>query len=827
MMYEVYVRTNGSVFYTDFCYNWLSILGEITVNGSNLDGFSAFVEADRSIQLCSPYTWDAAELSITPQGIIAFQTGNPFSQEDPENIGQCIPLDNSGSALLFSVVVHAPLGATVSWKNPGLGINPYVWAFAKNTKYGANCSGELGISYGGAPNPTVVMPSPSVCSNAKFSFDVPANMQTFPGNFLDAVQVPIILSGLPQGTIIEEIEALVEVKTTNYMEYGNIQSDIFYCPALYDPSCEISVLDYTSGNFRYKKIHALATNVTVNGNENIFNVHLLGPLNESISDCAEVIVRFVRIKIAGQCCTVSPAATQSVQVCYQGSPPCNDFDLTVSEVPAAQGDCKVRYKVDVSWSYNVPSFNFENLDFILRFPSDLPFSVIENNTLCPSCISVTALNNNKLFEVKCDLDNALVNKNSSFDIVFDGAEGCVLGHLFLQSTLKVLSQSVCVPELHPPYTLGGYSRCSARLAGSVNYMLSNICGDINVEAVASDASAPCHFEASLPNGTSAYSFCVCRDKFPYTVTCSRDGNLNPAWLNGVTTYDLVLISKHILGIEPLDNVFKQYASDANCSGSVTTLDIVHLRELILGIIQVLPNNTPSYKFFDAVPPAQPNMQSICLDQVNTIVPSASSNVNFYIVKTGDVTWQLPTGPTYCLMGELDDRERQVISFQMEGKLIGNGNRVRIPLVFDGDASFSAMQFELKFDPSRMRFFDISMGDIAQFSEDDFGFVNVEDGLIRFAWFSESGEELQVERGKILCYLEFDALQPFSSDALDFNDDKASFYSTAYDAAGRESGVYHIELLTSAQSVSIPVENHNHLIYWRAYWLPKYALHLNY
>jgi hypothetical protein len=38
--------------------------------------------------------------------------------------------------------------------------------------------------------------------------------------------------------------------------------------------------------------------------------------------------------------------------------------------------------------------------------------------------------------------------------------------------------------------------------------------------------------------------------------------------------DLVLISKHILGLEPLNSPYKMIAADANKSNSITTFDIV-------------------------------------------------------------------------------------------------------------------------------------------------------------------------------------------------------------------------------------------------------------
>ena len=79
----------------------------------------------------------------------------------------------------------------------------------------------------------------------------------------------------------------------------------------------------------------------------------------------------------------------------------------------------------------------------------------------------------------------------------------------------------------------------------------------------------------------------------YVIAPEKDDNP----LNGVTTYDLVLISKHILGIEPFNSPYKMIAADANKSGSITTFDIVEYRKLILGIYTEMPNNT-SWRFVD-------------------------------------------------------------------------------------------------------------------------------------------------------------------------------------------------------------------------------------
>lgn len=71
----------------------------------------------------------------------------------------------------------------------------------------------------------------------------------------------------------------------------------------------------------------------------------------------------------------------------------------------------------------------------------------------------------------------------------------------------------------------------------------------------------------------------------YTVSASKTG----VALEGISTYDLVLISRYILGLETLVP-WKVLAADINCSGTVTTFDIVTGRKLILGIDTNLPCN---------------------------------------------------------------------------------------------------------------------------------------------------------------------------------------------------------------------------------------------
>lgn len=111
-------------------------------------------------------------------------------------------------------------------------------------------------------------------------------------------------------------------------------------------------------------------------------------------------------------------------------------------------------------------------------------------------------------------------------------------------------------------------------------------------------------------------------------------------LNGVSTFDLLLISRHILGLEPFDSPWKTIAADANKSNSVTTFDVVEIRKLILGIYQKLPN-LPAWRFFPATATfSDPTMPfSGNLPPESITIPNLQGdfpNVNFKGLKVGDV-----------------------------------------------------------------------------------------------------------------------------------------------------------------------------------------------
>ncbi len=149
-------------------------------------------------------------------------------------------------------------------------------------------------------------------------------------------------------------------------------------------------------------------------------------------------------------------------------------------------------------------------------------------------------------------------------------------------------------------------------------------------------------------------------------------------LNGVSTYDLVLISKHILGLEPLDSPYKMIAADANKSNSITTLDIVTLRRLILGI-DTLISGSDSWRF---VPishtfndPSNPFISAFPDKFSNSGIQTNELISDFVAIKIGDLN--LNSDPNGLLQAE--DRNAPVLWLEAAEKIYQAGDVLHVAL----------------------------------------------------------------------------------------------------------------------------------------------------
>jgi len=126
------------------------------------------------------------------------------------------------------------------------------------------------------------------------------------------------------------------------------------------------------------------------------------------------------------------------------------------------------------------------------------------------------------------------------------------------------------------------------------------------------------------------------DSIPENTFLELEANLGGEVTNGVTTFDLVLITKHILGIEMFENPYQAIAADADNSGHVTTFDVILLRRLILDIISELPESKNWVILPTSFDELSSNNIPTNTSYLFNTLPTSMPNLPFTAIKLGDV-----------------------------------------------------------------------------------------------------------------------------------------------------------------------------------------------
>nr|HMP26253.1 T9SS type A sorting domain-containing protein [Saprospiraceae bacterium] len=230
----------------------------------------------------------------------------------------------------------------------------------------------------------------------------------------------------------------------------------------------------------------------------------------------------------------------------------------------------------------------------------------------------------------------------------------------------------------------------------------------------------------ITNAEGTYSFVSLRLGHDYTVTPFKDGD----YLNGVSTFDIVLITRHILAIQQFSSPYQYIAADANNSGSVSILDLIALRKLILSVDLELANNT-SWRFVDASYnfPDPTNPWSQPFPEVKNInnLAEALINANFIAIKIGDIDGNARTS---SIAGTEVRNIAGDFNFQVADAQLVSGNEYTVDFRAADVASILGYQGTLTFDRNAVELVDIIAG-VA--TAENFGLRFVEQGVITTSW----------------------------------------------------------------------------------------------
>ena len=245
----------------------------------------------------------------------------------------------------------------------------------------------------------------------------------------------------------------------------------------------------------------------------------------------------------------------------------------------------------------------------------------------------------------------------------------------------------------------------------------NTVADVNVQTTSNQArisnmmtQEDGHYSFELPMNNN-YEIQPFNDEYP---------------LNGVSTFDLVLISKHILGINSFANPYQYIAADVNQSGSITAFDMVQLRRLILNIDTHFQNNT-SWKFvesaftFDMENPAEADYPT--LSSVQNLAHDMA--IDFIAVKIGDVNGNARTNS----LQQAESRRAQG-SFTIETANIDLKAGQSYTLEFTANELRAITGYQFTLDFGSLQFEQLQEG-IAKIG--NFGLNNIEKGYITTSW----------------------------------------------------------------------------------------------
>ncbi len=277
--------------------------------------------------------------------------------------------------------------------------------------------------------------------------------------------------------------------------------------------------------------------------------------------------------------------------------------------------------------------------------------------------------------------------------------------------------------------------CPDNLGGGTT---GNLAGNIFNEAHSNVENAMVTLNGNMPNMPKyqvtavdgQYSFLNLPLNENYILTAAKDDEP----LNGVSTQDIVLIQKHILGLQTLGSAYKVIAADVNNSQSITAKDVSDLRRLILGITAQFPDSK-SWKFINSKQKFANPLQPWPYDEINQI-DKLNENIldnHFIAVKMGDVSGNARTNN----LNNAVSRSQVQSVIRMDNMEFKPNEVIRIPVKLSYDGLLTGMQIAFEFDNNVLSFADMESGAV-KISDSNFLVESGSASTVRISWDQISG-----------------------------------------------------------------------------------------
>lgn len=226
--------------------------------------------------------------------------------------------------------------------------------------------------------------------------------------------------------------------------------------------------------------------------------------------------------------------------------------------------------------------------------------------------------------------------------------------------------------------------------------------------------------------------------------------------NGVSTLDLILIRKHILGVEFLSSPFQYIASDINKDQKISTADLVELRKVIL-LQQPNFNTNESWRFVKSTYQFT-NLENPLKEQFPegfqyNGISKSDLKLDFKGVKIGDVD---DSAKPNDLVGASDRNYNGNLVFEVADQWLKPGQTYRIPFLSRQFKNIAGFQQTIKFDQERLTVNDVQQGILPGFGAAQNNMEQLSNGYLLQSW--DYDQNLTIEDGFPLFTIEVTATE---------------------------------------------------------------------
>ncbi len=283
-----------------------------------------------------------------------------------------------------------------------------------------------------------------------------------------------------------------------------------------------------------------------------------------------------------------------------------------------------------------------------------------------------------------------------------------------------------------------------------------------------------YFTTTDPNGV--YTFQNLPAGVDYTIT-----PVDPVLtVDGLSTFDLVLISAHILQTRRLTDPYRLIAVDVDNSNTISVFDLLGIRQVILERVGNYSSNI-AWKCVDASF-VFTNSQNPFLDnypvELTYAQPSGDiSSADFVGIKLGDVD----ASGSNLKSATISERYNKSILFEVENRALTKSQLAEIPFALDESLSFFGLQFELNLDPNLVKFEGLSIGNDIDMNESNYTYDSLTNTL-KLSW-NTTVNPVSMIKGKNVLKLKVKVKEDCSTkDFLSFNQNTLmpEIYDAFYD-----------------------------------------------